>query len=54
MDQSALSLVNAIIGGVNLATLMLIAFKGGHWMGRVEARLDALELRRGHRADDHR
>jgi hypothetical protein len=43
MDAATLPMVNAIIGAVNLVTLLMVAFTGGRWMGRVETRLDHLE-----------
>jgi hypothetical protein len=52
MDPSALSVANSIIGAVNLATLLVIAFKGGHWMGRVEVRIENLEKPRAARHSD--
>jgi len=45
MNQSVLAVVSTIIGAVNLLVLLGISFRAGHWMGRVEARLEGLERR---------
>jgi hypothetical protein len=52
VDSAALSIANTIISGVNLLTLIVIAFKGGHWMGRVEVRIETLEKPRAARRAD--
>lgn len=47
MSPETAALVNVVLGGVNLLALLGIAFSGGHWMGRVEVRLDYLEKKVG-------
>jgi len=43
MNAETAAVVNLVIGAVNLALLIGIAFQSGRWMGRVETRLDHLE-----------
>ena len=47
MTGETLVLVNTIIGAVNLGALVILAFHGGRWMGRVDVRLDHLEKKDG-------
>lgn len=46
MPGDVMPIVSAVIGAINFITLLVIAFTGGRWMGRVEVRLDHLERRR--------